>query len=505
MRTLSLTLLLLSVLAVTPPPARAQDVEPPDGTRVESAEVSGIPDAQLSPGLRRDIDALAGKPLTRPDVTQLARRIEEERPEVVVAVRIVARPGDEARVVFLVARISDDASLGSNINARYTVESVEIEGLKEHEISAALRDRLQALVGTRLDPDAADKLVEELKAERPSYNVWRRIERGTRRGQIRVVFKFAEIEELRWLHFTPSRSKFVYHSDQGWSGLHDIPMGNRDHRVTIGFALDDNDTLVEEYSGFRVRFESRRIGTERVGASLEASWLNNNWRSPTLAALDAVPGGAEPYRHRLTVEPAVSVALTRHLRARGGASLSSLESLRHSPDSQMASAVTGSLAYSQRWRQDRRTSQDVEASYELRTSADGLGSDLSYRRHLGHARYQFESRHNRIIADVFVGGITGQAPLFERFTLGDSSTLRGWNKFDIARAGGDRVFHQSVEYRFHGFALFLDAGSVWDDGATHELRASTGFGFHLDHVFLTAAFPLDARGGGGTFMMGVRF
>jgi len=78
MRTLSLTLLLLSVLAVTPPPARAQDVEPPDGTRVESAEVSGIPDAQLSPGLRRDIDALAGKPLTRPDVTQLARRIEEE-------------------------------------------------------------------------------------------------------------------------------------------------------------------------------------------------------------------------------------------------------------------------------------------------------------------------------------------------------------------------------------------------------------------------------------------
>ena len=216
------------------------------------------PSDQLSPGLRRDIDELAGRPLARPDVTQLARRIEEERPDVVVAVRIVARPGDEARVIFLVARISDDAGLGSNINARYTVESVEIEGLKEHEISAALRDRLQALVGTRLDPAEADQLIEDLKAERPGYDVARRIERGTRRGRIRVVFKFSETEGLRWIPFAKSRSKFVYHSDEGWSGLHDIPMGNRDHRVTLGFAFDDNDTLVEEYSGVRLRFETRR-------------------------------------------------------------------------------------------------------------------------------------------------------------------------------------------------------------------------------------------------------
>src|ERR1044072_198908 len=194
MRTLTVALLLLSILAVAPPPTRAQEAEPPGGTPIEAAEVSGIPDSQLSPGLRRDIDALAGRPLARPDVTQLARRIEEERPEVVVAVRIVARPGDEARVVFLVARISDDAGLGENINARYTVESVEIEGLKEYEISQALRDRLQALVGTRLDPEVADALIDALKAERPGFNVWRRIERGTRRGRIRVVFKFEEIE-----------------------------------------------------------------------------------------------------------------------------------------------------------------------------------------------------------------------------------------------------------------------------------------------------------------------
>ena len=502
MRTLFLILL---CLLVSPAPARAQDTEPPDGTRVESAEISGISGNELSPGLRHDIDGLAGRPLARPEVTQLARRIEEEQPDVVVAVRIVARPADEARVIFLVARISDDAGLGSNINARYTVESVEIEGLKEHEISAALRDRLQALVGTRLDPAAADQLVEDLKAERPGYDVTRRIERGTRRGQIRVVFKFSETEALRWIPFAKSRSKFVYHSDEGWSGLHDIPIGRRDHRVTVGFAVDDNDTLVEEYSGVRLRFETRDIGTERVAASLEASWLNNTWRAPTLAALEANPLVPDPYRQRITVEPSLTVALTRHVRASGGVSLSSLESLHQSPDEQMASSVTASLAYSQRWDRDKHTQQTAEAGYEVRTSADGLGSDLEYTRHLGRARYEFTNRHNTIIAEAFGGGITGQAPLFERFTLGDSATLRGWNKFELAPIGGNRVFHQSLEYRFHGAALFLDTGSVWDDGASHKLRASTGFGFHTEHVFLTVAFPLNAPGTDAAFMMGVRF
>jgi hypothetical protein len=499
----TLTLVLLCILGTAPLPAAAQDSEPADGTRVQSAEVLGFSSDELSPGLRRDIDALGGRPLARPDITQLARRIEEERPDVVVAVRIDA-PDGGARVFFLVARISDDAGLGSNINARYVVESVELEGLKDHEISAALRDRLQALVGTRLDSES-DRLTEDLKAERPGYDVVRRIERGARRGRIRVVFKLTETEGLRWIPFAKSRSKFVYHSDAGWSGLHDIPMGNRDHRVTLGLAFDDNDTLVEEYSGVRLRFESRHLGTDRVAASLEASWLNNTWRDPVLAALDANPGIPEPYRQRVTVEPQLTVALTRHVRASGGVSLSSLESLHRSPDSQMASAVTGALVYSQRWNRERRIRQTVEAGYDVRASVEGFGSDFDYTRHLGRARYEYDGRHAGIIAEVFAGGITGQAPLFERFTLGDSTTLRGWNKFDLAPIGGNRVFHQSLEFRLHGAALFLDAGSVWEDGGPRELRTSTGFGFHTDHVFLTVAFPLNTPGKSATFLAGVRF
>src|SRR5688500_4234918 len=122
MRTL---ILLLCLVGVAPRPTAAQDSEPWDGARIQSAEVVGVPSDELSPGLRRDIDALVGRALARPDLSQLARRIEEERPEVVVAMRIDPRDGGEVRVFFLVARISDDAGLGTNINARYVVDRSE--------------------------------------------------------------------------------------------------------------------------------------------------------------------------------------------------------------------------------------------------------------------------------------------------------------------------------------------------------------------------------------------
>jgi len=502
MRTLTLLLLLASIAAPSSK-ASAQEPEPAEGTRIESAEVSGLALDQLSPGLQRDIEALKGDRFERGRINRLAQRIEEEHPDVVAAVRTVPRPDEEVRVIFLVARISDDGDLASNINLRYAVESVEVEGIAYTEISQVLRDRMQRLVGGKLEADEADDLIARLEAERPGYDVSRRIERGSRPGRIRVVFEFSESERLRWIPFARSRSRYVYHSDQGWSGVHDIPMGGRDHRVTLGFAFSNTDDLIEEYSGVRVRFESRRVGTERFGLGLEVSRFNNTWREPTQLALAANAAIPEPYRTRLTVEPRATVAFTRHLRATGGISFSNLVSLSHSPDSQMANAVVGGLAYTQRWDLDSRSHQNVDAGYEIRSS--GLDSDLTYRRHFGHASYRYDNDHNTVIASVLLGRVTGQAPLFERFSLGDTSTLRGWNKFDIAPAGGNHVFHQSLEYRFYNVGLFVDTGSVWDTGTDKRLRASTGVGILGDNFFATLAFPLNAGGANATFMMGVRF
>ena len=123
---------------------------------------------------------------------------------------------------------------------------------------------------------------------------------------------------------------------------------------------------------------------------------------------------------------------------------------------------------------------------------EGLDSDLVYKRHLGQARYQFDQGRSTAIASLSLGYISGDAPLFERFSLGNSTTLRGWDKYDISPLGGERMFHSSVEYRYSHVAVFFDTGSVWDRNTESKVRYSTGFGIHSDNSFLTVGFPLNS-------------
>ena len=460
---------------------------------------------QRDPALRNEIDALVGTQLSRKQVDELAARIETEQPDVVVAVRNVLRDGGEVRVIFLVARISDDRELASNINARYTVDSVELSGIPDSAVSQELRDDLQALVGDRLDPDEAERLHERLRTELPGYQVRRRVSRGRRSARVRVIFNIIEPAAPRWIGFAPSRSKFVYHSEQGWSGVLDIPMGGRDHRVTLGLVLDNDDDLIEEYSGYRLRLESRKVATDRVGLSLEFEDARQTWRDATLSAAALNPQIAAVYRERRTIEPMVTFAFSPQVRVTYGASVTELESRVRSADSSMASTANFSIGYDQGWRLASGASARVEASYALRAATTVLESDLDYKRQFAQARYQYRSGRNMVIARAAVGRITGGAPLFERFSLGDSSTLRGWNKFDVAAAGGDRMAYQSLEYRHRGVAFFFDAGSVWDQGTDARLRLATGVGFHGDNGFLTVGFPLNADKLSAQFMAGVRW
>ena len=119
-------------------------------------------------------------------------------------------------------------------------------------------------------------------------------------------------------------------------------------------------------------------------------------------------------------------------------------------------------------------------------------------------QYLYEHGNTTVKAELLVGALTGRAPLFERFTLGDSSTLRGWNKYDIAPAGADRLVHQSLEFAYHHFAYFLDVGSVWDHGARADVRLSSGVGYHGDFGFLTLAVPLNANDMELKVMVGIR-
>jgi outer membrane translocation and assembly module TamA len=162
------------------------------------------------------------------------------------------------------------------------------------------------------------------------------------------------------------------------------------------------------------------------------------------------------------------------------------------------------LAYDRTWTREAGT-QQVEASYEWRSATRSLDSDTLYTRHFARARYEAQYGRNTFVASGMLGRINGQAPLFERFTLGDSATLRGWDKYSLAPTGADRVLHQSVEYRYRKLAYFFDWGSVWSGGDEMKIRLATGVGFHSEHAFLTFAVPLNADNLSGTFIIGARF
>ena len=494
--------LVLALLAV-PLTTRAQPTDPPDGAIVASAQVSGFDLGRLSPGLQEEIARLAGGPLDRARLNELAARIEEEQPRYVAAVRVVSVPAGEVRVVFVVAHMRDQDRRG-DANARYLIERVEIRGISESDVAADLNTEVQTLVGKLLGSEDVDQVEAKVRTAFPDYDVSRRVIRGRRPGEIRLLFILDLKESARWQRFTPLKSNLLYHSDQGWGAFMDFPIGGRDFRVTPIVAIDHGDELIEEYSGFGVRVESRKLGTERLGVSFEWTTFDQDWRDVTLAALAVNPGIPGAYDDRTTVTPLVNFAVTRQLSVGGGVAITEIEPQSGAPESQMANAYIGRVRFDPRW---ERAAADhaVDAQFTVRSASETLESDFTYTRYFGQAEYAYQRSRHTVLASGLVGGIDGPAPLFERFSLGDSRTLRGWNRYDIAPAGGDRVFHTSLEYRYRGFALFLDSGTVWDTGVDKRVRVAAGVGFHTDPFFMTLGFPLNTDDVRAVFTTGVRF
>jgi hypothetical protein len=494
--------LVLALLAL-PLTALAQPTDPPDGAIVASAQVSGFDLGRLSPGLQEDIARLAGGPLDRARLTELATRIEEEQPRYVAAVRVVSVPPDTTRVVFVVALMRDQDRRG-DANARYLIERADIRGISDDDVASDLSAEVLTLVGKPLGSEDVDQVEAKVRAAFPDYDVSRRVTRGRRSREIRLSFILTLRDSARWLRFNPTTSSLLYHSDQGWGTLMDLSLGWRDFRVTPIFAIDHGDDLIEEYSGIGVRLESRRLGTRRLGASFEWTSFDQDWEEATLAALAVNPQIPGLYDERSTITPLVNFAITRQLSVGGGVAITELEPFADVGASQMANAYVFQVRFDNRWEQGR-TDHAIDSQFVVRDAADSLESDFAYTRYLGQAWYSYRRSKHTVVASGMAGAIDGAAPLFERFSLGDSRTLRGWNKYDIAPAGGDRVFHASLEYRFHGFGFFLDSGSVWDNGADARVRVAAGFGYSNDPFFMTVGFPLNTDDVRAVFMTGIRF
>jgi outer membrane protein assembly factor BamA len=114
------------------------------------------------------------------------------------------------------------------------------------------------------------------------------------------------------------------------------------------------------------------------------------------------------------------------------------------------------------------------------------------------------TRGKNVLIDEFSTGVgTGRAPLFERFVLGNTSTLRGWNKYDLAPLGGNRMVHNSVEYRYGVFQVFYDTGTVWDSSDVPVIRHAVGVGLRGGNFTLAVAFPLKDGRADPIFMVGM--
>jgi hypothetical protein len=501
MRTIGL---LITLLAVAPQAATDQKLVVPEGTIITSAQVTGFDINRLSPGLREEIRSLAGTPLQQQRLEELAARIEGERPRYVAAARTFMESDGQARVVFVMGR-PGESDRDDNVNTRYIVEQADLVGVPDAELTDALRDDLQALVGKRLDSGEAERLQQHIERQLSGYDVSRRIQRGSERGRIRLVYEARKKEPPSWLRFDPVRSNVVYHSEHGWGSFLDLAMGDRSIRFTPIAAINDSEDLVEEDSGFGLRFETRKLGTRRLGASLEWSQFDQDWRGATLDALALKSEIPSPYSERSTFTPVLKFAIAPDLSLAAGVSITELEPLDVATDSRMANAAIASIGYFRRWEPDGSdATHRVEAGFGVRAGSRALESDLAYTRYLAQGGYRYDFGRHHVQVSALGGGITGAAPLFERFTLGDSSRLRGWDKYEIAPAGGDRVVYAAVEYRYTGVALFFDVGSVWDANTERRVRASAGFGFRAGPAFLTVGFPLNTDNLTAIFTMGLR-
>jgi hypothetical protein len=500
MRTLGL---LLTLLTVSPQAISEQKPAVPEGTIITSAQVTGFDIERLSPGLQQEIRGLAGTPLKEQALRELAARIEAERPHHVAAVRTVMDVGGEARVFFIVGR-QDEAARDDNINARYIVEHAEITGVPDAELTSSLRDALTAVIGKRLDAPEADRLREQIERDLSGYDVSRRIRKGSEAGRIRLIYEAHKQEPPAWLDFESLRSNVVYNSDHGWGSYLDLALGGRNVRVTPIAAFDNAEGLVEEYSGYGVRVEARKLGTRRLGASFEWTRFEPDWEGATLNALASAPAIPPLYETRTTISPLLKFAFIPDLSVAAGVSISELEALAPATGSQSANAFVASVDFDRQWNSGNGGRHWIDAAFGVRAGSTALESDLSYERYLGQGTYRFTFGRHQVQATGMAGGISGDAPLFERFTLGDSTTLRGWNKYDIAPLGGDRLFYSSIEYRYGGLALFLDTGSVWDRDAERRFRVSSGVGFHGGPAFLVVGFPLNTDNVTATVALGLR-
>jgi hypothetical protein len=392
----------------------------------------------------------------------------------------------------------------ANVNSRYRIESVELgEPLQKKRLSRSLRADLDGLIGRQFDPEIVSDLATRIHRE-VHLVVSHRVERGLQPEHVRVVYTS---RPRRWDEDDARVTKLAYHQKQGWTGGVELGFDAGSNRFEFGVG-SDADLLIERFAGFNAGY-IRRFG-ERARFRFDFDATHQQWNRATLEALDARPDLPGIYRERFSMQPTFAVEVVPGLSVGAGIGITHVQTQFPAATFQAANAAIATVRHRRRWGSATSgVGHEEDAGYTLRAATNVLGSDFVYARHSFDAGYTLSSgRHHATVRGSF-GVIGGRAPLFERFSVGDTRTLRGWNKFDVAPLGGNRMAHTTVGYRYRAVGFFYDAGSVWDNTENADVRHSVGVtlacGALRDGPFLTVAFPLRNGAFVPLFMMGMYF
>jgi len=365
-----------------------------------------------------------------------------------------------------------------------------------------LRKEIAALIGEKLNPGLLDDLAHRLRKELHARTVEHHVLRGKSPEYVQVVFAV----KLRPTRFDVSVPKFLYSGKQGWSGAVEGTATVNHQGFTLGL-VSDTDELVERYTGIVARYENTRIGTDRVHLRFQFENYHEMWNGDTVMALASPLNAAETsgiYRTRSNFEPEVMFTLSKPLTLSVGASFERFQNQFPAAQTESSDALITTLRYHRRI-EDEENQHDLDASYNLRAATRALGSDFAYGRNRWELRYMLTRGKSVMLDDFTAGAITGRAPLYERFVLGNSSTLRGWNKYALDPFGGNRMVHNSVEYRYGVFQAFYDAGAIWDGGDAAIVRHSAGLGLRQGNFSLAVAFPIREGHIDPIFMVGMNY
>jgi len=397
----------------------------------------------------------------------------------------------------------DQETGSTNVNTRLIVESVLVSGRESVKLSNPLRSDLDQVAGRNFDPPLLERLRSRIKQELHVPEVRMHVAKGGMPDHVIVNFEIGVEREKR---FDLDLSRFLYHSQQGWSGQGHATVNLHENAFSFGM-VSDGDRLSERFAGIQAGFERRHVGTDRLRLRFDFSSFHEQWNQATL--LLAEPG--DIYRTRTHFSPMATVVILDPLEVSFGVDFARYRLSLPVAKTESSNAVVATLRYHQRWgsagvQQGTPSGEhDVRASYSLRAGTHALASDPAFARHQTEARYRFRRGQQDLTVGFLAGTISGRAPLFERFVLGNAETLRGWNKFSLDPLGASHVAHGSIDYSYRGFLAFYDTGAVWDRPDQREQKQSLGVGCRKSGFQLAVAFPVKSGTVTPVFYAGMNF